>query len=121
MLYFFHHYELPLILHQAQLQHLLLRSQSVPASNPPEDGHPQPPVPSPQPSLTSTSTQVTSTTTVVHVTIETSVTPSSSTSPPSVSVEEGSQELPIHRPSSDTPPDPPDITSDPSFSQETNS
>uniref|UniRef100_A0A1B6EGL4 Membralin n=1 Tax=Clastoptera arizonana TaxID=38151 RepID=A0A1B6EGL4_9HEMI len=30
MLYFFHHYELPLILHQAQIQHLLLRNQAVP-------------------------------------------------------------------------------------------
>lgn len=42
MLYFFHHYELPLILHQAQLQHLLLRSQTVPPAAP-QEASPTPP------------------------------------------------------------------------------
>lgn len=32
MLYFFHHYELPLILQQAQLQQFLLRAQQRPAA-----------------------------------------------------------------------------------------
>lgn len=42
MLYFFHHYELPLILHQAQLQHLLLRSQTVQSTgNTPEESDAQ--------------------------------------------------------------------------------
>lgn len=42
MLYFFHHYELPLILHQAQLQHLLLRSQTVQSTgNTPEENDAQ--------------------------------------------------------------------------------
>ncbi|XP_075216350.1 membralin isoform X3 [Lycorma delicatula] len=60
MVYFFHHYELPLILQQAQLQQLLLRSQSVsPSSSPstpptpasqPSSAPPPPPPPPPPPS-----------------------------------------------------------------------
>lgn len=58
MIYFFHHYELPLILQQAQLQQLLLRSQSVsPASSPSTPSTPasQPPPPPPPPTPSSVS------------------------------------------------------------------
>lgn len=32
MIYFFHHYELPAILNQAQFEHLLIRSAQQPAA-----------------------------------------------------------------------------------------
>ncbi|XP_043517232.1 bone sialoprotein 2-like [Frieseomelitta varia] len=40
MLYFFHHYELPVILQQAQLQHLLFRNAQPGMADPPEQPNP---------------------------------------------------------------------------------
>lgn len=80
MLYFFHHYELPLILHQAQLQHLLLRSQTVQsAGNPPEENDAQASATGSQPAVISltetTATSVTSpvSTSTASVTVGSSV------------------------------------------------
>uniref|UniRef100_A0A1B6M4K2 Membralin n=1 Tax=Graphocephala atropunctata TaxID=36148 RepID=A0A1B6M4K2_9HEMI len=93
MLYFFHHYELPLILHQAQLQHLLLRSQTVPPASPPEEA-PTGPVPPPPPPPPPMPTQVTN-----------------------ASPEHLEDRLPpLSRPPSDTPPDPPDLDTHPTSS-----
>lgn len=50
MLYFFHHYELPVILQQAQLQHLLFRNAQPGMADP----SPEQPSPSLNPALTST-------------------------------------------------------------------
>lgn len=63
MLYFFHHYELPLILHQAQLQHLLLRTQAVPTAsvNQPEEAATSAAQTSSTSTTSSTMTTVTST------------------------------------------------------------
>lgn len=50
MVYFFHHYELPVILQQAQLQQLLLRNHPVPAAHSPTPSTaPSTPGPSPTP------------------------------------------------------------------------
>ncbi|XP_068983130.1 membralin isoform X2 [Bombus flavifrons] len=51
MLYFFHHYELPVILQQAQLQHLLFRNHAQPGM---ADPSPEQPSPSLNRALTST-------------------------------------------------------------------
>lgn len=51
MLYFFHHYELPVILQQAQLQHLLFRNHAQPGM---ADLSPEQPSPSLNRALTST-------------------------------------------------------------------
>lgn len=79
MLYFFHHYELPLILQQAHLQHLLLRTQAVPPAAP-DEASPNPPDGAPPiTSSTITFTQTSPTSTVVQVTFQ-ATTPAS---PPS--------------------------------------
>lgn len=70
MLYFFHHYELPLILQQAHLQHLLLRTQAVPPAAP-DEASPNPPDGAPPiTSSTITFTQTSPTSTVVQVTFQ---------------------------------------------------
>ncbi|KAL2726637.1 membralin isoform X1 [Vespula squamosa] len=53
MLYFFHHYELPVILQQAQLQQLLLRNPSQ--QNQPSTPSTEPTTPGPSPTATPTS------------------------------------------------------------------
>lgn len=40
MLYFFHHYELPVILQHAQLQQIILRAQNPQGNNTAADGRP---------------------------------------------------------------------------------
>lgn len=98
MLYFFHHYELPLILQQAHLQHLLLRTQaSPPASpdeaspNPPDGGDP------PASSSTITFTQTSPTSTVVQVTFEaTTPPPPPSEATPGQTLVADSHDLQIH-------------------------
>lgn len=77
MLYFFHHYELPLILQQAHLQHLLLRTQTVPPASP-DEASPNPPDGAPPPPITSstiTFTQTSPTSTVVQVTFQATTPP----------------------------------------------
>ncbi|XP_054277403.1 membralin isoform X2 [Macrosteles quadrilineatus] len=118
MLYFFHHYELPLILHQAQLQHLLIRSQSVPSS-PPEG--PAPPVvsvgaqtsPPPTVDTQTTSTQESPPENLACRSAE-SESESTLENHNDSEVTESHQnhqsegETPISRHESDSPPDPPD-------------